>query len=129
PHWAFVPTAPPPIMSRNDLRGPTMTHLDRRDLLRIGGLSGLGLLLPDLLRARDAAPARGTFGRARSVIIMYLHGGHAQQETWDPKPDGPLPERGEFGAIATSLPGTRIGELLPRSSLLMHKLAVIRSLS
>jgi hypothetical protein len=60
---------------------------------------------------------------------MFLHGGHAQQETWDPKPNGPSPERGEFGAIPTSVPGTHISELLPRSARLMHKLAVIRSLS
>src|SRR5262249_38021852 len=84
---------------------------------------------PDLLRARAEArpPAKGTFGRAKSVIVLYLHGGHAQQETWDPKPDGPSPARGEFGAIATSLPGVRISELLPRSARLMHSRAVIRS--
>jgi len=101
--------------------------LTRRRLLQVGGLTGLGLLLPDLLRVR--ASGQGTFGRARSIIVLYLHGGHAQQETWDPKPDGPLPARGEFGASATSVPGTRISELLPRSATLMHKLAVIRSLS
>lgn len=106
-------------------------RLDRRQLLRIGGLSGMGLLLPDLFRAWGAErPAtKGTFGRARSVIMLYLHGGHAQQETWDPKPDGPSPERGEFGAIATSVTGVRIGELLPRCAKVMHKLAVIRSMS
>src|SRR5262249_52902697 len=49
--------------------------------------------------------------------------------TWDPKPDGPSPARGEFGVTATSVPELRIGELLPRSARLMHKLAVIRSLS
>jgi hypothetical protein len=97
----------------------------------VGGACGLGLLLPDLFRARaQAQPGGGaTFGRARSVIVLYLHGGHAQQETWDPKPDGPSPARGEFGVTATSLPGVRISELLPRSARLMHKLAVIRSLS
>jgi hypothetical protein len=106
--------------------------LHRRELLRVGGACGLGLLLPDLFRARArASPAapRGTFGRASSVIVLYLHGGHAQQETWDPKPDGPTPERGQFGAIATSVPGVHVGELLPRSARLLHKLAVIRSLS
>ena len=87
-------------------------RLDRRRLLEIGALYGLGFSLPELFRARaQAAPATsGTFGRARSVILLYLHGGHAQQETWDPKPDGPYPARGEFGAIATSVPGVRIGE-------------------
>lgn len=106
-------------------------HWDRREMLRLGGLFGMELLLVDLFRARAeaASASKGTFGRARSVIMLYLHGGHAQQETWDPKPDGPLPERGEFGAIATSLTGVRISELLPRSAKLMHKLAVIRSLT
>jgi hypothetical protein len=99
--------------------------------LQIGGLSGTGLLLSDLFRARaQAAPARhDSFGRASSLIVLYLHGGHAQQETWDPKPDGPQPARGEFGAIATSVPGVHISELLPHSARLLHKLAVIRSLS
>lgn len=105
--------------------------MNRREALRVGGACGLALMLPDLLRAQQRIPARtgGTFGRAKSLIVLYLHGGHAQQETWDPKPDGPSPARGEFGAIATSVPGVRVGELLPRSARLMHKLAVIRSLS
>jgi uncharacterized protein (DUF1501 family) len=112
-------------------------HPSRREVIRLGGLAGLGLLLPDLLRARARAeaepsrprPADPTFGRARSVIMIYLHGGPAQQETWDPKPDGPSPERGQFGAIATSVPGVSFCELLPESARLLHKFAVIRSLT
>jgi hypothetical protein len=104
---------------------------NRRELLQAGGLASLGLFLPDLfrLRAEGAERPRSTFGRARSVILLYLHGGHAQQETWDPKPRGPEPARGEFGAIATSVPGVQVSELLPFSARIMHKLAVIRSLS
>jgi hypothetical protein len=101
-------------------------------VLRIGAACGLGLTLPDLLRAQtQARPAAAvpTFGQAKSVIVLYLHGGHAQQETWDPKPEAPAPARGEFGAIGTSLPGVHFSELLPRSARLAHKLAVIRSLS
>ncbi|MFO0950147.1 MAG: DUF1501 domain-containing protein [Isosphaeraceae bacterium] len=105
----------------------------RRDLIRLGGLAGVGLTLPDLFRLRaGTVPGRSeasTFGRARSVIMIYLHGGPAQQETWDPKPTGPSPERGEFGAIPTSVPGVHFSELLPRSARLMHRCAVIRSLS
>src|ERR1700757_1747748 len=107
-----------------------MIRLSRRQLLQAGSLTGMGCMLPDLFRAWGGdRPAKRTFGRARSVIMLYLHGGHAQQETWDPKPDGPSPEKGEFGAIATSVPGLHVSELLPRSAQLMHKLAVIRSLS
>src|SRR5262245_4852506 len=128
--------------------GRTMPHTDtgalgcpefraslrsRREVIRLGALAGAGLLLPDLLRARGESspsrPAGSTFGRARSVIMIYLHGGPAQQETWDPKPGGPHPERGEFGAIATSVPGVSLGELMPRSARAMHKFAVIRSLT
>lgn len=104
-------------------------HPTRREVLRIGGLCGTALGLPDLLRARAAAADGGTFGRAKSVIMLYLHGGHAQQETFDPKPDGPLPARGEFQAIVTSVPGVQFGELLPRTARITHKLAVIRSMS
>lgn len=103
----------------------------RREVLRLGGAFGLALTLPELLRTHLAAQPSmpRTFGQARSVIVLYLHGGHAQQETWDPKPDGPSPERGEFGAIATSVPGVRYSELLPRSARIAEKLAIIRSMS
>jgi Protein of unknown function (DUF1501) len=105
--------------------------ISRREVLRLGGACGLALTLPDLLRAQTQPRpvSSNTFGQAKSVIVLYLHGGHAQQETWDPKPDGPSPARGEFGAIATSVPGVRISELLPRSAQILHKLAIIRSLS
>jgi hypothetical protein len=102
---------------------------NRREWLRVGGV-GLGTL-PIALAARESTSATTprTYAQAKSVIILYLHGGHAQQETWDPKPDGPSPERGEFGAIATSVPGVLISELLPRSARIVHRLTLLRSLS
>src|SRR5262249_8862472 len=107
------------------------TRLGRRDLLCVGGLAGFNLLLPDLYRAQAAAKQAGRASRraGKSVVMLCLPRGAAQQETWDPKPDAPQPARGQFGAIATSVPGVRIGELLPRSAQLMSKLAIIRSLS
>jgi uncharacterized protein (DUF1501 family) len=106
-------------------------ELSRREALRIGGLFGLGLSLPQLLASRaEAKPGqRATFGRAKQVIVLFLHGGHPQQETFDPKPDGPSAVRGEFGAIATSLPGVQFCELLPQTARLAHQLAVVRSMS
>ncbi|MBI3469321.1 MAG: DUF1501 domain-containing protein [Planctomycetes bacterium] len=104
----------------------------RRQVLSIGTLAGLGLALPDFFRLRSvagAAEGAGTFGRAKSVIMMFLHGGHPQHETWDPKPDAPAEVRGEFGDIPTNVPGTRISELLPLSAGIVDRLAIIRSLS
>lgn len=46
---------------------------------------------------------------------------------WDPKPDAPSEVRGPFGTIATSVPGVRFCEHLPRQAAIMDKLTVIRS--
>jgi hypothetical protein len=106
----------------------------RREVLRVGGLAGLSLSLPGLLRARDLAASSsemsdgGTFGKAKQVIVLFLHGGHPQQETFDPKPEGPLELRGEFGAISSSLHDVRVSEVLPRCAAIMHKLATVRSM-
>ncbi|HMC10879.1 MAG TPA: DUF1501 domain-containing protein [Pirellulaceae bacterium] len=106
-------------------------ELSRREALRVGGLVGFGLTLPVLLaqRASRAADSRTTFGRAKQVISLYLHGGHPQQETFDPKPDGPSEVRGEFGAIATSVPGVQFSEVLPLTARIAHRIAVVRSMS
>jgi hypothetical protein len=103
----------------------------RREVLRVGGLSALGLGLPELLRARRAnaqAPAR-SFGRARSCILLFLMGGPPQHSTWDPKPDAPDGVRGDFAPIATKVPGIRIGELMPRLARWTDKLAILRAVS
>jgi hypothetical protein len=70
-------------------------------------------------------------GQARSsgrrAIIIYLGGGASQLETWDPKAGRPT--GGPYGAIETSVPGLRIGELLPKLARRMHHLAVVRSVN
>ncbi|MFN0055089.1 MAG: DUF1501 domain-containing protein [Planctomycetales bacterium] len=103
----------------------------RREALRLGGLFGLGLTLPQLLQSQTHADgdSPASFGAAKRVIMLYLHGGHPQQETFDPKPGGPSAVRGEFGAIETSVPGVQFCELFPRMAQCMDKLAVIRSMS
>jgi hypothetical protein len=108
--------------------------ISRRELLRIGGLSALGLSLPDLLRAAPvAAPPKGiindpTFGRAKNIIYVWLQGGPPQHETFDPKPDAPAEIRGPFKPIQTNVPGIEICELLPRIARIADKLAIVRSL-
>src|SRR5690348_13898611 len=89
--------------------------LSRREVLRVGGLFGVGLAMPSLFAARAAAAGNALpgFGRAKTVISLFLHGGHPQQETFDPKPDGPSAVRGEFGAISTSIPGVQFSDVLP----------------
>ncbi|MCX6848527.1 MAG: DUF1501 domain-containing protein, partial [Verrucomicrobia bacterium] len=66
------------------------TPQGRRDFLQVGAMAGLGLTLPNLLKlqAADLAmPAVESYKPiATSIIHIYLPGGMAQHESWDPKP-------------------------------------------
>ena len=61
--------------------------------------------------------------------MLYLHGGHPQQETFDPKPNGPAEVRGEFGVVDTSIPGVFFSDVIPKTARVAHRLAVVRSMS
>jgi hypothetical protein len=109
--------------------------LTRRELLRAGGLGLFGLGLTDLSRLgalqaapAPAAPASG-FGSAKACILLYLYGAPSQLEVFDLKPDAPADVRGEFKPIVTSVPGLQICEHLPRTARVMHRTALIRSLT
>jgi hypothetical protein len=104
--------------------------LNRREMLRVGGLSLAGLSLPRILSANtpSTAPKGKSFGKAKNCIILYLSGGPAQLDTFDPKPDAPEDIRGEFKTIQTSLSGVRFSELLPNAAKWMHKSALVRTM-
>ena len=108
--------------------------VSRREMLRIGGLSTLGLSLPGLLQAQALASPTALaespcFGKAKNIIFLWLQGGPPQHETFDPKPLAPIEIRGGFKPISTNVPGIQFSELLPRTSAIADKLAVIRSVS
>lgn len=101
----------------------------RREALRAGGLSALGLALPDLLRARAETRNASSGGRAKNCIVVFLLGGPPQHSTWDPKPDAPPEVRGEFGPTDTNVPGVRICSLLPKLARHADKLALLRGVT
>jgi hypothetical protein len=98
--------------------------VSRRSFLRAGSLAVGGLTLPRLMRAEAAAGRPGH----KAVIMVYLTGGLAHQDTFDLKPDAPAEVRGEFRPIPTRVPGVRFGEHLPRLARCADKLIVLRSL-
>jgi hypothetical protein len=110
------------------LLGPSSCFCDgisRRSFLQVGGLALGGLSLPGLLRAEATNPAQAR--GHKSVIVVYLSGGLAHQDTFDLKPDAPSEVRGEFKPIATRVPGIQIGEHLPRLAAVMDRIALVRS--
>jgi len=103
--------------------------IPRRRLLQAGGLSLFSsLTLPRLLQAQDANRHRPA-GPAKSVILFNLLGGPSQLDMFDMKPGAPLEIRGEFQPIQTSLPGLQICEHLPNLARLMHRAALIRTVT
>ncbi len=107
--------------------------MSRREVLRIGGMGMLGLSLPQLLAQSTAngeslLPANSG-GKAKSCILLFLMGGPPQHSTWDPKPAAAVEVRGEFGPIATNVPGVQICELLPHMAKQMDKLCLLRAVS
>ena len=109
-------------------RGP----MSRRGFLTVGAL-GLGsLTLADLLRGRARAELKtyeAIQATADSVIHIFLPGGIAHQETFDPKPFAPIEYRGDMGSIDTKIEGERFSETLPQTAQLADKLTVIRSMT
>jgi hypothetical protein len=96
----------------------------RRNFLK-ASLAGIaGLSLPGLLRAREQARGRTN---GKSVILLWMAGGPSHIDTWDPKPDRPLENRGPFATIPTRLPGVRVCEYLPRQAAMLDRFTLIRS--
>jgi hypothetical protein len=117
----------------------TCDGVTRRELLRVGGSALLGLSLADVLRLQNQANAnpspattanRGPgFGRANSVILIYLQGGPSHIDLWDPKENVPDRVRSAFSTINTRLPGVKFTEILPRLAQAIDKATLIRSMS
>jgi hypothetical protein len=104
----------------------------RRDFLYVGMLGGLGLTLPQMLRLQAAQKIAdvGSFNPiADSIIHIYLPGGMAQHESWDPKPFASPDYRGPYTPIKTSIPGEYVGEKFQNIAKIMDKLTVIRSMT
>jgi hypothetical protein len=121
-------------LNPSSLPHPRPAGVSRRELLQVGysGLMGIGL--SSLLHHRAAAAEiRQASGRPaakpKSVILVFLTGAPGHLDTFDLKPEAPAEIRGEFGPIATRVPGLLICEHLPRLAARAESFAVVRSLS
>lgn len=104
-------------------------RFQRRDFLRFGAASGLGLAIPSLLGRTAQAAAKELPVTAKSCIVLYMNGGPSQPDTFDPKPDAPESHRGPFGSIETNVPGIRLGEHLPLTAQQADKFTILRSMT
>ncbi len=111
---------------------PLARYTCRREFFYVGLLGGLGLTLPQLLRNQafgDTKNYETKTGVAKGIIHIFLPGGLAHQESFDPKPFAPAEYRGPFGAIDTKIPGVQFGELMKDTAKIADKVTIIRSMS
>lgn len=107
-------------------------EFNRREWLRIGGLSWASLALSHLQQPRTLAsrsPGSEFVGRARNCIILFMAGGPPHHDTWDPKPDAPAEIRGDLQPIHTCVPGLLVNELMPHTARLADRILVLRAMS
>lgn len=111
---------------------PFANDFSRRGFLHVGLLGGLGLTLPQFLRMEAKAQQKHyktREGVAKSVIQIFLPGGLAHQESWDPKPYAPTEYRGPFGTVNTSIKGIKFSQNLKETAKIADKMTIIRSMA
>ena len=110
---------------------PSRTRLcngiSRRNFLRIGALTPVGLSLANLLSLEQARAGTPNALRAKSVILVFLGGGISHHDTFDPKPDAVEEIRGKYKSVGTNVAGLHVSELLPKMAQTMDRVCLIRS--
>ena len=106
--------------------------MNRRSFLGAAGLGSLfsfaGLAAgAGARRAFAGSPELGALKPAKRCVVLFMHGGASQIDTFDPKPEHQ--NGGEFAAIESSVSGLQISEHLPGLAARMHQLSLIRSLT
>lgn len=114
------------MLSIGRLRTRECRGWTRRELLRAGALSAVGVGLSDLLRIESVQAERKA--PAKSVILLWLWGGPSHLDSFDMKPKAPVEYRGPYSPIASSVPGLDVCELLPQLAKRARLYSVIRSL-
>ena len=108
----------------------------RRDVLRVGGSGMLGVSLGAMLGLKEAAASNPLvlnegkgWGKAKSIVLVYLQGGPSHIDLWDPKENVPDNVKSVFAPISTKIPGVKFTENLPNLAKLNDRFTLIRSLS
>jgi len=76
-----------------------------------------------------AGGAAGKAAAAKAIIHIFMPGGMASQESFDPKPQAPVEYRGPFGTVKTKIEGEYFSENLAQTAKVADKITVVRSMT
>ena len=101
--------------------------------MHVGFAGGIGLTLTEFFRMRQVQAEQKHYesveNTAKGVIFIFLPGGMAHQESFDPKPYAPVEYRGPMNSIQTNVAGTFINEKWLQTAQVADKLAICRSMT
>src|SRR5437773_7731582 len=131
---SIVPGGLPMLVIPGFTGKDTCDGITRRELLRVGGSAVFGFSLANLFSWQKASAKQNYtggpgFGKAKSVILVYLQGGPSHLDLWDPKDNVPDNIRSVFKAIDTKIPGIKVTENMPKLAQVLDKATLIRSMS
>ena len=101
-------------------------QVSRREWLKLSAAGVLGASCSGWIEAL-ANDAASNPQRRRACILLWMNGGPSQTDTFDLKPGHT--NGGPFRETATSVPGIRISEHLPKLAQNMHDMCIIRSMT
>src|SRR5437588_8890573 len=101
---------------------------NRREFLFVGLVGSLGLTLGNMFKLQ-AQSVPGAKAKAQSVINVFLPGGIAAQESFDPKLLAPIEYRGPLGTVKTKLDGIYFSEQLKQTAQVADRICVVRSMT
>lgn len=113
--------------------------LDRRRFLERSAQAGLAapflgtpFLGTSALNAGENKSKKLIRGKAEHCIVLWLGGGAAQIDTFDPKRksrDGSKDPGSAYGSIPTAISGARVCEHLPKTADLLDRAAILRTVN
>lgn len=114
------------MLRLTDGSGHVSRGISRSEFIRVGGLTALGVNLPDALRQRTRADSAES--SEVNCILLWLLGGPSHVDMYDMKPYAPAEIRGELTPVSTQVNGLELCELMPNMASCADMFSVIRSM-
>ncbi len=99
----------------------------RREMLRVGAFGAGAFGVVNGFAHKSFAASKGLPITDKSVILLFLHGGPSQIETFDPKMTAPVGIQSVTGEIQTAIPGVTFGSSFPQLAQRADRLSIVRS--